>query len=88
MGERGCKVFTADETFEVPAEEIAIVDTTGAGDAFAAGLIRAILDGKPIGNAARYAAVAAALSTMKATGMGSMPTRNEVDQLFRKQEKR
>jgi len=83
MAEKGSRVYTVDETFEVPAEEVAVVDTTGAGDAFAAGLIRAILDGALIRDAARYATVAAALSTMKSTGMGSMPTKNEVDQLFK-----
>jgi len=88
MSEKGCKVFAADETFEMPAEEVATVDTTGAGDAFAAGLIRAILDGAPIRDAARYAAVAAALSTTKPTGMGSMPTKEEVDQFLKKQKKR
>jgi len=88
MAEKGSKVFTMDDTFEVPAEKVATVDTTGAGDAFAAGLIRALLNGAPIKDATRYATVAAALSTAKPTGMGSMPTRNEVDQRFKKQKNR
>jgi len=88
MAEKGSKVFTADETFEVPAVEVAVVDTTGAGDAFAAGLIKAILDGAPIKDATRYATVAAALSTTKPTGMASMPTKNEVDQLLKEQKER
>jgi len=83
MAEKGSKVFTADETFEVPTVEVATVDTTGAGDAFAAALVKAILDGRPIKNAIRYATVAAALSTTKPTGMASMPTKKEVDQLFK-----
>jgi ribokinase len=83
MAEKGSRVFTADETFEVPAEEIAVADTTGAGDAFAAGLTRAILDGAPIKDAIRYATFAAALSTTKPTGMASMPTKKEVDQFFK-----
>jgi len=85
MAEKGSKVFTVDETFEVPAVEIASVDTTGAGDAFAGALMKAILDGASIKDATRYATVAAALSTTKQTGMGSMPMKNEVDQLLKKQ---
>jgi len=87
MAEKGSKVFAAEETFEVPAVEVNTVDTTGAGDAFAAGLIKAVLDGIPIKGAIRYATVAAALSTTKPTGMGSMPTKKEVDQLFKEQRK-
>jgi len=83
MAEKGSKVFTADETFEVPAVEIATVDTTGAGDAFAAALVKAILDGVPMKGAIRYATVAAALSTTKPMGMVSMPTKKEVDRLFK-----
>jgi len=85
VAEKGSKVFTAGETFEVPAVEIATVDTTGAGDAFVAALIKAILDRAQIKAAIRYATVAAALSTTKPTGMRSMPTKNEVDQLFKEQ---
>jgi len=84
MAKKGSKVFTAEKTLDVPAEEVATVDTTGAGDAYAAGLIKATLDGAPITDATRYATVAAALSTTKPTGMGSMPRKNEVDQLFKK----
>ena len=85
MAEKGSKVFTADETFEVPTVEVATVDTTGAGDAFAAALVKAILDGRPMKDAILYATVAAALSTTKPAGMASMPTKKEVDQLLKEQ---
>ena len=85
MAEKGSKVFTADEAFDVPAMKIAAVDTTGAGDAFAGALMKSILDGASIRDATQYATAAAALSTAKPTGMGSMPKKNEVDQLFKEQ---
>jgi len=87
MAEKGSRVFTADEAFDVPAMKVAAVDTTGAGDAFAGALMKSILDGASIRDATRYATVAAALSTAKPTGMRSMPTKNEVVQLFKKQKK-
>jgi sugar/nucleoside kinase (ribokinase family) len=38
-GERGCVVVTADGRLELPSREANVVDTTGAGDAFAAGFL-------------------------------------------------
>ncbi|MBS1263580.1 MAG: Nucleoside kinase [Methanonatronarchaeales archaeon] len=44
LGERGCMLRRGDEEVAVPAEDVRPVDVTGAGDAFAAGLIDAYLD--------------------------------------------
>jgi sugar/nucleoside kinase (ribokinase family) len=41
-GARGAVVVTADETIEVPAYAIDVVDTTGCGDAFSAGFLRGL----------------------------------------------
>ncbi|OLQ71108.1 ribokinase [Photobacterium proteolyticum] len=43
-GENGAKAYTADETYFVPALDTDVVDTTGAGDAFASGLIHALVN--------------------------------------------
>ncbi|MER6412371.1 carbohydrate kinase family protein [Streptomyces humidus] len=40
-GARGAVVVTADEVVEVPAYAVKVVDTTGCGDAFSAGFLRA-----------------------------------------------
>ncbi|MGY2874396.1 sugar/nucleoside kinase (ribokinase family) [Marmoricola sp. URHA0025 HA25] len=40
QGARGALVVTADETVEVPAYAVEVVDTTGCGDAFSAGFLR------------------------------------------------
>ena len=45
LGARGARWTDGRETIEVPAEPVAVVDTTGAGDAFAAGLLSARLRG-------------------------------------------
>jgi sugar/nucleoside kinase (ribokinase family) len=42
QGSKGALVVTAEETIEVPAYDIDVVDTTGCGDAFSAGFLRGL----------------------------------------------
>jgi sugar/nucleoside kinase (ribokinase family) len=52
QGARGALVVTADEVIEVPAFQIDVVDTTGCGDAFSAGFLRAVCLGRDLRAAA------------------------------------
>ena len=45
LGPEGCYALSDEFTGVVPALEVAVVDTTGAGDAFAAGFIAALSNG-------------------------------------------
>lgn len=67
-GADGSLLVTADGPIEVPALDVPVVDTTGCGDAYAAGMIVGLLDGRAPDEAARLATAAAALV---ATGLGS-----------------
>ncbi len=59
--EHGSVVVTADDTIEVPAHPVPqLVDTTGAGDLFAAGFLHGISRGRPLGECAALGALAAA----------------------------
>ena len=59
--EEGSLIVTADAVHEVPAEPVgAPVDTTGAGDLFAAGFLHGLTRGAPLVDCARIGAVAAA----------------------------
>src|SRR5437660_1322116 len=54
-GARGCLLQTADEEIAVPGRPVAVVDTVGAGDAFTAGLLVLVLEGRTLAEAASFA---------------------------------
>ena len=68
MGGEGCVVVTPDDSFRLPAHEIEVVDTTGCGDAFTAGLIAGLHRGWDLEQAARLGGTCGALV---AGGLGS-----------------
>jgi sugar/nucleoside kinase (ribokinase family) len=53
LGRDGCWLETAHHSGRIDAPAVEILDTTGAGDAFAAGLIHAILQGQNLPDACR-----------------------------------
>jgi sugar/nucleoside kinase (ribokinase family) len=67
-GAEGALVVTADETIEVPAYAVEVVDTTGCGDAFSAGFLRGLSLGLDLGAAARLGCATAA---QVALGLGT-----------------
>jgi sugar/nucleoside kinase (ribokinase family) len=59
--EHGSLVVTADETFVMPAAGVAeVIDTTGAGDLFAAGALYGLVHGADLADCAHLGALAAA----------------------------
>lgn len=63
--------------FNVPA-----VDTTAAGDTFNGALLTALLEGKTLSKAIRFAHAAAAISVTRQGAQPSIPTRQEVEQFL------
>jgi ribokinase len=75
LGHRGAVAFRSHgPPLYEPAFEVAAVDTVGAGDAFAAGLISGLLAGKPLNEALRNAAACGALTTLQFGAFNSFPT--------------
>lgn len=62
----------------VPAWSVEAIDTTGAGDTFTGSLAAGIASGLHLGEAVRYAIVAAALTVTKAGASDAIPYRSEV----------
>ena len=47
-GKRGAQIFDENHHFYLPPQEVPVVDTLGAGDAFAVGVFAARLHGKSL----------------------------------------
>lgn len=64
LGQQGCYLSSPSERQHISAPQVKSIDTTGAGDAFSAGLIAALLRGDDLNSACRWAnAVAANIVT-------------------------
>lgn len=67
MGEEGSHIFTQNEDFHIDAPRVTVVDTTGAGDVYAAGFVDSYLKGKSLRESAINASV---LASRSVTGFG------------------
>jgi 2-dehydro-3-deoxygluconokinase len=63
MGAQGALVTDGKQRWQLPPHRCAPVDATGAGDTFGGALLARLVAGDALRDAARYAVVAAALST-------------------------
>jgi sugar/nucleoside kinase (ribokinase family) len=73
-GALGAIAVTRNERFEVPAFPIDVVDTTGAGDAFAAGIAWGMAHRWPWTDTLRLANAVGALSTRALGGQAALPS--------------
>jgi ribokinase len=82
LGEQGVLADGPAGRTHLPAFEVAVVDTTGAGDAFNGALAVALAERRPFAEALRFASAAAALACTRRGAQPAMPTRAEVDRLL------
>ena len=82
MGEAGAFYLSDGKSGYVPSYAVQAVDTVAAGDAFGAAMTCALAEGKPMGEAATYAAAAGALAVTKPGAQEAMPSRAEVELLL------
>ncbi len=80
LGEEGCYIATNSQEFRVRAEKARVVDTTGAGDAFAAGFIYGMLKGYNLEECGRIGNFVAARCIEEVGARAGLPTEEEVEE--------
>jgi len=83
LGENGALIVTDSSVTRVPAIKVNAADTTGAGDAFNAGLAMAIACGETLEDAVRLAVVTGGLAVTKEGVIPSLPDRDDVIAFYR-----
>lgn len=80
----GDGVFVADEAnqFKVDAFPVTVVDSTGAGDCFAAGFVYGFLQRWPLKQVSTFASAVGALSVTQRGGHTGAPTSKAVDEFL------
>ncbi len=84
LGARGCMVKEREKSNLFPAVNVKAVDTTAAGDAFIAGMIWSLSEGKSLIDSVRLANQVAAYAVTILGAQPSLPTREQFEQ-FRAQ---
>lgn len=79
LGSRGSRVTHAGGSFCSPALATAVVDTTGAGDAFAAGFLLGWLRKEPLETCARWGNWTASRVIQAAGANSNLPTTDELE---------
>jgi ribokinase len=83
LGGDGVELHTPDAPPQaLPAFPVTAVDTTGAGDAFAAGVAVALHDGAALADAVRFGAATGALATQAVGARAALPDRAAVEALL------
>lgn len=82
LGEQGALVATGGQLTEVPAFSIMAVDSVGAGDAFCGAFAVALAEGATVVEAARFGAVAGAVTVTRPGAAASLPSRSEVQRIL------
>jgi sugar/nucleoside kinase (ribokinase family) len=84
LGARGAVLYHEGRFVESPALEVpgACRDTTGAGDAFHAGFIHGLLEGRDLEDCLRLGCAVAALKCRRLGARAGLPTQKELDDLL------
>ncbi len=79
LGERGVVAGSADGVIELPAPRVEVVEPSGAGDAFAAGLVYGLLEGWAFPRCLEFAGMLGASACTRLGCTAGLPTRAEAD---------
>jgi 2-dehydro-3-deoxygluconokinase len=89
MGEEGAIASNGKETIMKPGFKVPVVDVIGAGDAFAAGFIASILEGRSLEDALAFGNAAGALVVTVRGDIENLPTKDDIERFlaFQRREK-
>jgi len=79
LGAQGALAIRGEEALALPADRVKVVDSTGAGDAFDAGFIFGVLDGRPL---AECLAIAVACGTFSTRAIGGVDGQASLDEVL------
>jgi ribokinase len=87
LGEQGAMVVSASSMIRIPAIKVRAIDTTGAGDAFNAGLATALASGASLEDGVQFAVVCGGLAVTKEGVIPSLPYRDDILRTYREQDR-
>ncbi|WJW92594.1 ribokinase [Enterobacter asburiae] len=85
LGSRGVWASVNGEGRRVPGFKVKAIDTIAAGDTFNGALVTALLEGKRMDEAIRFAHAAAAIAVTRKGAQPSVPWRKEIDEFLSQQ---
>jgi len=86
LGSRGVWLSENGNGKLVPGFKVKAVDTIAAGDTFNGALVTALLEGKTMADAVRFAHAAAAIAVTRPGAQPSVPWREDIDAFLQQQE--
>ncbi len=79
LGKRGCYACSREQSFYMPSFLVKALDSTGAGDNFAAGFMTALAEGKSFVECCRFASAVAAVSVQALGATAGVQSRAQVE---------
>ncbi|MGS2326562.1 ribokinase [Klebsiella aerogenes] len=85
LGSRGVWLSCEGESRRVRGFKVQAIDTIAAGDTFNGAFVTALLEGREVSDAIRFAHAAAAIAVTRKGAQPSVPWRKEIDEFLRQQ---
>ena len=82
LGAEGAIALREGQLVRAAAPRVAVMDTTGAGDSFAAGFVSATISGWPLEESLRLAVACGTASVRAIGGVDGQPSIEEAAELF------
>ena len=82
LGANGCAGASKEGSFKLPAFDVDVVDTVGAGDVYHGAFIVGLLDGLSVAETARFASGASAIKCTRIGGRAGIPNRAVLKQFL------